>query len=139
MQVIVQETLCTEVILHLVDSEGVIGRSAPAIRKRISTAECDEAARLRDTQKQLEDVLQALQDVQCTSQTLEEQLAAATQRVEAEEARLIADTSSPPAEVTRLKAALQKDQAKNKELWQQNCQKLAQLDVTLTVKDEELE
>ena len=44
VQVIVQETLYTEVILHLVDSEGVIGQSAPATHKRISMAVCDEAA-----------------------------------------------------------------------------------------------
>ena len=106
VQVIFQETLYIEVILHLVDSKGVIGRSAPATRERIFTADRNEAARLRDTQMQLEDVLQALQDTQRTSQTLEEQLTAATQRAEVVEARLIDDTSSAPAEVTRLKATL---------------------------------
>ena len=43
VQVIVQETLYTEVILHLVDNEGLIGQSAPATRERLSMADCDEA------------------------------------------------------------------------------------------------
>ena len=46
---------------------------------------------------------------QRTSKKLEEQLTAATERAEVAEARLIDHTSSPPAEVMRLKAALQKE------------------------------
>ena len=70
------------------------------------------------------------------SQTLEEKLAAVTQRAKVAKVIISSDTSSSPEEMTQLKAALRKEQAQNKELWQQNCRKLAEFNASLTTKDE---
>ena len=71
VQVIVKETSCTEVVLHLTDSEGIIAQSDPTIRRRRTSTDGD-IEQLQETRKQLEEVSQALQDAQQTFQALEE-------------------------------------------------------------------
>ena len=137
VQVIVKETSCTEVVLHLTDSEGIIAQSDPTIRRRRTSTDGD-IEQLQETRKQLEEVSQALQDAQQTVQALEEELATATSRAEAAEARLPTD-SSTPEEVERIRTALRREQAKTRELWQQNCQRLAEFDATLAAKDDEIQ
>ena len=113
VQVIIKKTACTEIIIHLTDSEGVLTQSNPTIRRRgISPA--SEIEQLHEARKQLEEVSQSLQDTQQTVQALEEELATATHRAEAAEARLTAHSPSPSEGegVERLKAALQKERAK---------------------------
>ena len=55
VRVIIKETPCTEIIIHLTDSEGVITQSNPTICKR-GTSTASKIEQLNEARKQLEEV-----------------------------------------------------------------------------------